>query len=111
MSEDSKGIIIGAVSVAEVDGFPRAKFGFDTKVRINSNDYAIIQFLDPVRGEHRSLHLFDGQSVGDDRDVYDGPRTDRKRVVSGKSVSVRVDLGGRRIVQKQIQEKKRWIKY
>src|SRR3546814_15804395 len=75
MSEDSKGIIIGAVSVAEVDGFLRAKFGFDTKVRINSNDYAIIQFLDPVRGEHRSLHLFDGHSVGDDRDVYDGPRT------------------------------------
>src|SRR3546814_7911840 len=37
--------------------------------------YAIVQFLEPLRGEHRSLHLFDGQSVGDDRDVYDGPRT------------------------------------
>src|SRR3546814_17648989 len=28
---------------------------------------------------------------------------DRKRVVSGKSVSVRVDLGGRRIIKKKIQ--------
>src|SRR3546814_16121303 len=30
-------------------------------------------------------------------------RQDRKSVVSGKSVSVRVDLGGRRIIKKQIQ--------
>src|SRR3546814_17734768 len=28
-------------------------------------------------------------------------RTDRKSVVSGKSVSVRVDLGGRRIIKKK----------
>src|SRR3546814_21086368 len=31
---------------------------------------------------------------------------DRKSVVSGKSVSVRVDLGGRRIIKKKIKEKK-----
>src|SRR3546814_17501364 len=30
-------------------------------------------------------------------------RTDRKRVVSGKSVSVRVDLGGRRIIIKKTE--------
>src|SRR3546814_19270836 len=30
-----------------------------------------------------------------------GPRVDRKSVVSGKSVSVRVDLGGRRIIKKK----------
>src|SRR3546814_15053755 len=30
-----------------------------------------------------------------------GPRTDRQSVVSGKSVSVRVDLGGRRILKKK----------
>src|SRR3546814_20176451 len=30
-------------------------------------------------------------------------RTDRKSVVSGKSVSVRVDLGGRRIIKKKPQ--------
>src|SRR3546814_17312324 len=32
-----------------------------------------------------------------------GCRQDRKSVVSGKSVSVRVDLGGRRIIKKQKQ--------
>src|SRR3546814_11152015 len=31
--------------------------------------------------------------------------TDRKSVVSGKSVSVRVDLGGRRIIKKNKQKK------
>src|SRR3546814_16751824 len=31
-------------------------------------------------------------------------RVDRKSVVSGKSVSVRVDLGGRRIIKKQKNE-------
>src|SRR3546814_19130790 len=31
---------------------------------------------------------------------------DRKRVVSGKSVSVRVDLGGRGIIKKRISHKK-----
>src|SRR3546814_20602069 len=30
-----------------------------------------------------------------------GPRPDRKSVVQGKSVSVRVDLGGRRILKKK----------
>src|SRR3546814_16368249 len=32
--------------------------------------------------------------------------TDRKSVVSGKSVSVRVDLGGRRIIQKKTTTQK-----
>src|SRR3546814_20659493 len=32
--------------------------------------------------------------------------TDRKSVVEGKSVSVRVDLGGRRIIQKKREEQK-----
>src|SRR3546814_15911166 len=34
-------------------------------------------------------------------------RQDRKSVVEGKSVSVRVDLGGRRIIKKKIQSKNR----
>src|SRR3546814_17214910 len=33
---------------------------------------------------------------------------DRTRVVSGKSVSVRVDLGGRRIIKKQNQKPLTW---
>src|SRR3546814_6992180 len=36
-------------------------------------------------------------------------RIDRKSVVSGTSVSVRVDLGGRRIIKKKIEIKKRQI--
>src|SRR3546814_14841875 len=35
------------------------------------------------------------------RDARRRPRPDRKSVVSGKSVSVRVDLGGRRIIKKK----------
>src|SRR3546814_18655513 len=35
-----------------------------------------------------------------------GPMPDRKSVVSGKSVSVRVDLGGRRIIKKKTITKK-----
>src|SRR3546814_19793221 len=34
-------------------------------------------------------------------------KPDRKRVVKGKSVSVRVDLGGRRIIKKKNKERKR----
>src|SRR3546814_12579567 len=33
--------------------------------------------------------------------LYQAPAIDRKSVVSGKSVSVRVDLGGRRIIKKK----------
>src|SRR3546814_14871997 len=36
--------------------------------------------------------------------IEDTPE-DRKSVVEGKSVSVRVDLGGRRIIKKKIQDK------
>src|SRR3546814_16937403 len=39
-----------------------------------------------------------GNHAAGDEDV---PRQDRKSVVSGKSVSVRVDLGGRRIIKKK----------
>src|SRR3546814_10973288 len=38
-------------------------------------------------------------------------RDDRKSVVSGKSVSVRVDLGGRRIIKKKKKHNKTMITY
>src|SRR3546814_20249244 len=41
------------------------------------------------------------QKPTDQQDAQNGGQQDRKRVVSGKSVSVRVDLGGRRISQKK----------
>src|SRR3546814_16594189 len=46
------------------------------------------------------LHLFDHRARMFVVDVED-----RKSVVSGKSVSVRVDLGGRRIIKKNNQTK------
>src|SRR3546814_13816059 len=39
--------------------------------------------------------------AGEDEDIGGGEIADRKRVVEGKSVSVRVDLGGRRIMKKK----------
>src|SRR3546814_18931440 len=38
--------------------------------------------------------------------MFHHPAQDRKSVVSGKSVSVRVDLGGRRIIKKKNKKKK-----
>src|SRR3546814_21026890 len=46
------------------------------------------------------------ESSGPCRDVpFDPLVLDRKSVVSGKSVSVRVDLGGRRIIKKKTKHK------
>src|SRR3546814_20502803 len=66
---------------------------------------------DPRR-HHRELERIDADiALSDDRveRVRGGPSLvvfphlprDRKRVVSGQSVSVRVDLGGRRIIKKK----------
>src|SRR3546814_20820414 len=55
----------------------------------------------------RHTHYFDQGSLQSARRAHRkaGPlhrdRSDRKSVVSGKSVSVRVDLGGRRIIKKK----------
>src|SRR3546814_18746604 len=45
----------------------------------------------------------DDRAIVEDRAAL--PREDRKSVVSGKSVSVRVDLGGRRIIKKKTTSK------
>src|SRR3546814_13679093 len=42
-----------------------------------------------------------GEQPGDSEDLEGRPFVDRKSVVEGKSVSVRVDLGGRRIIKKK----------
>src|SRR3546814_20750618 len=54
------------------------------------------------RGEQHEI-----EPVGDFVDaIFDrDARQDRKSVVEGKSVSVRVDLGGRRIIKKKIKTK------
>src|SRR3546814_12306698 len=52
-------------------------------------------FYKDLEGEHFSLFTLDGNHLLNE----DHPEeADRKRVVSGKSVSVRVDLGGRRSI-------------
>src|SRR3546814_18343522 len=49
---------------------------------------------------HPELH---NQQLADYRRFLEEEIADRKSVVSGKSVSVRVDLGGRRIIQTKTQ--------
>src|SRR3546814_8899613 len=60
----------------------------------------------PFRRDHAARRAADHSAVslrgGDDRRRQ---RLDRKRVVSGKSVSVRVALGGSRIIKKKITKK------
>src|SRR3546814_14879354 len=60
--------------------------------------------LDP----HRIAEMHDDQMIigrihlrTERRFILLGEKEDRKSVVSGKSVSVRVDLGGRRIIKKK----------
>src|SRR3546814_18562901 len=50
---------------------------------------------------HRTGKLHDGHRSLGLRQVVAALSADRKSVVSGKSVSVRVDLGGRRIIKKK----------
>src|SRR3546814_20678537 len=66
-------------------------------------------FIDLVRKLHQRLAKLYVILTHDEIDerlpaphvVEIGPLQDRKSVVSGKSVSVRVDLGGRRIIKKK----------
>src|SRR3546814_15238000 len=50
-----------------------------------------------------------GQRQRDDRGEHEGGRPDRKSVVEGKGVSVRVDLGGRRNLKKRRERENRAI--
>src|SRR3546814_12987313 len=55
-------------------------------------------------GELRRLYRHCGEAGWTSAVAGEGGGADRKRVVEGKSVSVRVDLGGRRIIKKKNQE-------
>src|SRR3546814_19036715 len=71
---------------------------------------ALLAAVKIARGS--SLQLQPGGDVGrviGSRFVRD-PEIDRKSVVSGKSVSVRVDLGGRRIIKKNKSNSERNVK-
>src|SRR3546814_17239955 len=54
-----------------------------------------------TRGTETSQYLEEKTSTEIPVVVASEPGPDRKSVVKGKSVSVRVDLGGRRIIQKK----------
>src|SRR3546814_17177951 len=56
-----------------------------------------------IVGAHRRLE--EGGAAAVERDVRVARRGDRKSVVAGKSVSVRVDIGGSRILKKKINHK------
>src|SRR3546814_17811406 len=56
------------------------------------------------------LLLRRAQRIEDAVAAVDRPRADRKSVVSGKSVSVRVDLGGRRIIKKNNNTSRKQIR-
>src|SRR3546814_17301747 len=65
-----------------------------------------IDGVDPVvLGRHVEMLFKAGLVEGTPHASSGRPYTDRKSVVSGKSVSVRVDLGGRRIIKKKKTEK------
>src|SRR3546814_20672246 len=57
---------------------------------------------DPPRRAFRCAEI--GTRLGAAQATDRGRRLDRKSVVEGKSVSVRVDLGGRRIIKKKQKE-------
>src|SRR3546814_19698257 len=74
---------------------------------ISVADAARVVDLDPV-DQHQSLRRFGAaQRYARHRSHAARPaEPDRKSVVSGKSVSVRVDLGGRRIIKNKNKKKK-----
>src|SRR3546814_14774304 len=65
--------------------------GFERKLNLVG-----VGFRAQVQGDALKLQLGFSHDI-----VHSMPAGDRKSVVSGKSVSVRVDLGGRRIIKKK----------
>src|SRR3546814_14962256 len=94
--------MVGFVQIRHVFGAlvePRhLHVGVDTEYLANRNLH--------VRHAGRSLGAVSGGLKSSHRWVPAfGRMVDRKSVVSGKSVSVRVDLGGRRIIKKKKKSK------
>src|SRR3546814_17013856 len=64
-------------------------------------DIRPIAFLTLAGGETLAMHQIVDLAIADVPAGVDGQVLDRKSVVSGKSVYVRVDLGGRRFIKKK----------
>src|SRR3546814_19916451 len=71
------------------------------RIRQRPRDPAAVPFL----AAHRACMAADAGVEIDHQPELDLRWRDRKSVVSGKSVSVRVDLGGRRIIKKKDNRK------
>src|SRR3546814_16859286 len=69
--------------------------GFVAEAHANGHAHTVELNLEPSEG----YSLFDERRYG--RASVEVPALERKSVVEGKSVSVRVDLGGRRIFKKK----------
>src|SRR3546814_21006941 len=84
------GRIVSDDRIADL-GIRRIRFANDVMLNIKTTDFQKDKVWLSVR--------VDGGTLLATRD--DPPRVDRKSVVSGKRESVRVDLGGRRLVKKK----------
>src|SRR3546814_14202433 len=69
---------------------------------------ALALYEPPFTFDHGYIYDAKDRMVMDaHRRTNEAGHTDRKRVVEGQSVSVRVDLGGRRILKKKTKKNKR----
>src|SRR3546814_18877323 len=64
-------------------------------------EFELAEFIAIGGDDQRALGAIADGDAGRGLDLGGELRPDRKSVVSGKSVSVRVDLGGRRIIKKK----------
>src|SRR3546814_15041856 len=85
--------------------FTKAETRFQTEAgrsEIAGREQEVVAYLQDRSDDCENV-IIDGRARDPDYgtqywEVYDRRRRDRKSVVSGKSVSVRVDIGGRRII-------------
>src|SRR3546814_16283373 len=85
-------------------------FTFENFVEGKSNQLARAaawQVADNPKHGYNPLFLYGGVGLGKTHLMH---AVDRKSVVSGKSVSVRVDLGGRRIIKKKQRTKQTYTR-
>src|SRR3546814_19508905 len=82
-------------AISDVDGDPLLAFGGEAV-----DEQREVDFL-PLRSDALAVGFERGELILEDH--FAVVKHDRKSVVSGKSVSVRVDLGGRRLIKKKNQ--------
>src|SRR3546814_12164300 len=79
---------------------PKALKGYGIEADAFSNDEEMFGLIHDMRSRIVTAPCFNGEKVIG-AILFERTMEDRKSVVEGKSVSVRVDLGGRRIINKK----------